>query len=182
PSFRGMNILTPTVWNDSVLTSTYRNSSFLYRIGEGEAGGFEVEQGWTNEAQAYMSSPVVVADTAYMHLGNGRLTAMSLATGERHWTSKPFGKYWSMVRQGERILALDSGGELILIEASPDELKVLDQREISSSETWAYLAVAGDQVVIRELNGLTVWRFGDSSAGRSDSPSAVSAASFGSWP
>ncbi|MEM9555340.1 MAG: PQQ-binding-like beta-propeller repeat protein [Acidobacteriota bacterium] len=159
PSFRGMNILTPTLWRDHIFTSTYRNATYMYRVEPGEAGALRVAPAWQQKSQAYMSSPVVIDGIAYVHLGNGRMTALDLADGTQHWTTKPFGDYWSMAYQGTRILALDEGGELLLIEASPDEFKLLDRRTVADSSTWAYLAVAGDLVVVRSLDALTVWRW-----------------------
>ena len=161
PHFRGMNILTPAPWGDAIFTSSYKNASFLYRVkASGDAGApFSIELDWQSKQQAYMSSPVLIGDTAYLHLGNGRLTAIDLATGETHWTSKPFGKYWSMAVQGEQILALDNGGELILIDADPAEMRILDRQQVADAETWAHIAVSGDQVFVRELNGLSAWRW-----------------------
>lgn len=164
PSFRGMNILTPTVWQSSVFTSTYRNASFRFDVADHPEQGLKATELWQNNAQAYMSSPIEIDGVAYMHLGNGRLTAVDLNSGERLWTSKPFGPYWSMVAQGQRILALDSQGELLLLSVDRDDFKVLDRRQISDRETWAHLATAGDQLAIRDLNGLTLWQWRDAPA------------------
>lgn len=54
PSFRGMNILTPTVTGDAIFTSSYGNKSWLYKVSL-EKERFSVSQAWTNKAQAYMS-------------------------------------------------------------------------------------------------------------------------------
>lgn len=159
PAFRGMNILTPTVWNDAIFTSSYRNGSYLYELDESETG-LSSSLAWENKSQGYMSSPLLVNDTVYQHLGNGRLTAIDLKTGEGLWTTTPFGKYWSLVRNGDRVLALDSDGELIYWQADPAEFQLIDRKEIADQSTWAHLAVAGDQVFVRELNALSVWRWG----------------------
>lgn len=165
PAFRGMNILTPTAWNDAIFTSSYRNGSYLYRLDESESGStsslaWKPSLIWENKSQAYMSSPLLVGDTVYQHLGSGRLTAIDLRTGEGLWTTTPFGKYWSLVRNGDRVLALDSGGELIYWRADPAEFQLVDRKEIADQSTWAHLAVAGDQIFVRELNALSVWRWG----------------------
>ncbi|MCG8461379.1 MAG: PQQ-like beta-propeller repeat protein, partial [Holophagales bacterium] len=168
PSFRGMNILTPVAHGDGVFTSSYRNGSYLVTV-ERRGEGWAAERVWESTAQAYMSSPVLVGDVIYLHLGNGRLTALDLEQRERLWTTRPFGQYWSMVVHGDRVLALDSGGELVLFQASPDEFRLLDQRQVAESETWAHLAVADDQVIVRELDALTAWRWKPSpSAGDGD--------------
>ena len=73
--------------------------------------------------------------------------------------SERFGQYWSLVAQKDRILALDQQGELILIHATPEKFDLLDSRKISDEETWGHLAVCGDQVFVRELNGISSYRW-----------------------
>ncbi len=156
PSFRGMNILTPTVYNDGVFTSTYKNRTFFYQIKTAN-GQFECEEAWTAKAQGYMSSPVIVGDHAYLHLGNGRLCCFDLRTGAEKWRSKSFGKYWSMVAQGNRIVALDERGELLLIEANPAEFTLLDRKTVSKGESWAHVAVSESALLVRDLSGISLF-------------------------
>jgi outer membrane protein assembly factor BamB len=158
PSFRGMNILTPTVVDDAIFTSSYSNKSWLYKVAKTK-DKFAVEQAWTNKAMGYMSSPVVIDGHAYLHLQNRRFTCINLKTGEQTWTTEPFGQYWSMVVQGDRILALDQTGSLFLIKANPKQFELLDTRKISKADTWAHLAVCGDELFVRELNALAVYRW-----------------------
>ncbi len=158
PHFRGMNILTPLVIGDTILTSSYQNGTYLFRVQQ-EGDGFTVEQEWHLPASGYMSSPVLVGEHAYLHLGNGRFTCLDINKGESCWTSKPFGQYWALAAQGEKILALDSEGEMLLIQADPTSLEVLDRRAISDQPTWGYLAVAGNQVFVRELEAISAYRW-----------------------
>jgi len=165
PSFRGMNILTPMVVGDALFTSSYQNRSWLYQLSPTnepaaeEAEPFSVSQAWSNNAQGYMSSPVQIDGYAYMHLANQRFACIHLETGERMWTSTPFGKYASLVAQGNRILALDQRGDLLLIDANPEEFRLLDSRQMSEAETWAHVAIVGDDIYIRELNALAAYRW-----------------------
>ena len=85
-----------------------------------------------------------------MHLGNRRLDCIDLATGESRWRTESFGRYWSMAWQGDKILALDERGELLLIRADPERFELLDRREIGSEESWGHVAVAGERVFVRE--------------------------------
>jgi outer membrane protein assembly factor BamB len=158
PSFRGMNILTPVVVGDAIFTSSYQNKSWLFRITKDQEK-FSVTEAWNNNAQGYMSTPVVVNGHAYLHLQSQRVTCINLATGQRTWTSDSFGKYWSMVAQGERILALDASGSLLLLKADPTAFTILGQVPISASESWAHVAVSGNDVVVREMDGLSLHRW-----------------------
>jgi len=158
PSYRGMNILTPTVFGNGLFTSTHKNKTFFYNIGRSE-GGFEASQAWTLPGQGYMSSPVVIDGHAYLHLGNGRLCCIDLRSGKQTWRSRPFGQYWSMIARGDRILALDERGELLLIAANPREFQLLDRREVDEGESWAHLALCDDQVFVRDLTGISVFQW-----------------------
>ena len=156
PAYRGMNILTPLVIGDSVFTCTYGGGAAVYGIRQ-DGDRLSVTIAWDNNTQGYMSSPALIGGHVYVHLKNQRFSCLDPADGTERWRTTPFGKYWSMVVNGDRILALDQRGQLLLIDASPEEFRVLDQRQVSEQETWAHLAVSGDQVFVRELNGLSAF-------------------------
>ena len=75
------------------------------------------------------------------------------------WTSQPYGKYSSLVAQKDRILALDQSGKLLLIKANPNQFQLIDERQVSDQETWAHLAVCGNEIYVRELNALSTFRW-----------------------
>lgn len=158
PAMLGMNILTPTVQGDRVFASSYGGGSRLLQI-KNDGDGFKVETVWDTPLQGYMSTPVVIDGHAYLHLRSQRFTCLDLATGKQKWTTKPFGQYWSLVAQKDRILALDQRGELLLIRATPEKFDLLDSRKVSDQETWGHLAVCGDQVFVRELKRLSAYRW-----------------------
>jgi len=158
PAFRGMNILTPTVIGNNIFTSSYGGGSMMLYVTQAN-GIFKVAELWKAKAEAYMSSPIVVDGNLYVHLRNQRVTCLNPVSGESRWTSKPFGKYWSMVANGRSVLALDERGDLLLLDLNPGEFTLVDSRHISDSPTWAHLAVADNQVFIRDLKGLSVFEW-----------------------
>lgn len=158
PSFRGMNILTPTVFDDGVFTSSYKNRTFYYKIEKTDAA-WRAQEAWTTRGQGYMSSPVVISGHAYLHLGNGRFCCVDLKAGAEKWRTTPFGEYWSMIANRDRILALDQRGELLLIAASPEKFELLDRKEVADCESWAHLAVSREQVFVRDLKGLSAFEW-----------------------
>jgi outer membrane protein assembly factor BamB len=159
-SFRGMNILTPTaVSSNRIFTSTYGGKTLLFEL-NASADALTLRPVWETKAQGYMTSPVVVDGHAYWLLRSERFVCYDLATGTEKWmTRESFGKYWSLVARGDRLLALDQRGRLRLVKANPARFESLSERKISEDDTWAHLAVADDQLFIRELNALTVWRW-----------------------
>lgn len=154
PAFRGMNILTPTVYQQQVFTSSYGGNTLLFDVSEDS-----VKKVWENKLQGYMSSPIILGDYAYLHLRNQRFACVDLKSGETQWITKPFGKYWSMVTNGEKILALDQRGQLLLIQANPEEFELLGQTKVSDQSTWAHLAICGNEIFVRELQAMTVFRW-----------------------
>jgi len=155
-AFRGMNILTPTIIGDSVFTSTYGGGTFLYDVRNTD-GQFQVTERWNTKKQGYMSSPVLIDDRVYLHLRNQRFTCIDPQDGSTKWTTRPFGKYWSTVANGDRLLTLDQDGMLHLIAANDEKYESLSSRRVSDQETWAHLAIADDQLFVRELNAMTMW-------------------------
>jgi len=156
---RGMNILTPTVVGNRVFTSSYGGGAVLLEIGPGNASeGMAVREVWKQKPQAYMSSPIVIGNHIYLHLRSQRFTCLDVDTGKERWTTAPFGKYWSMIANGTQILALDERGELLLINATPDKFDLLDRRKVAEN-SWAHVAVVGDEIFVRELKALSVYRW-----------------------
>jgi len=153
-AFRGMNILTPTVFGNGVFTSSHGGRSQLFTIEHGEMG-CTVEAGWTSPVQGYMTSPVVVDGHAYLFLKSNRFGCIDLETGESRWTSPPTGdSYWSLAAREGLILALSDSGILRLIKADPAGYEVLSERRVADDETWAHIAPAGDQIFVRSQGSL----------------------------
>lgn len=160
PAFRGMNILTPVpVGADGVFTSTYQGTTQLFRVRAG-GGKLDTEDGWKLKFPGYMSSPVVVDGHAYVYGQDRRLLCVDLKTGAEKWrTDQRFGEYWSLVANRDKVLALDNRGTLYLFKANPAEYDPLDSRKVADAEAWAHLAVCGDELYVRDLNGLTAYRW-----------------------
>lgn len=156
PNFRGMNILTPLVVGNRIFTSTYQGGTFLYDIKK-DGDKWSAQQLWKQPTQGYMSSPVVIGNHVYLHLRNQRFTCIDLETGKSTWISEPFGQYWSMVAAGDRILALDEQGDLLLIKASPEKFELLGKQHVSDETTWAHVGFVDREVFVRELNAMSVY-------------------------
>jgi outer membrane protein assembly factor BamB len=156
-AFQGMNIVTPTVYEQQLFTSSYGGGSWLFAVEHGSPEA-AVDLVWRNKLQGYMSSPIIRDGHAYLHLRNQRFACLDLATGKERWITRPYGKYWSLVANDDRLLALDETGELYLIRMNPEEFELLDSRKLTDN-SWAHLAVVGEEVFVRDIAGLTVYRW-----------------------
>jgi outer membrane protein assembly factor BamB len=159
PSYRGMNILTPTVEGDTVFTSTYKNTTQGFTVAS-DGGKFKAVDGWSLKYAGYMCTPVVVEGYAYFLGEDRKVACVNVATGKQAWVSeKGYSEYCSLVANGDRILALDSKGKLLLFKADPKGFEVLGEAAVGGGDAWAHLAVCGDEVYVRGLTGLTAYRW-----------------------
>jgi len=160
-AFRGMNILTPTVHQGGVFTSAYGGVTHLFGVAK-EGGSYQVSERWSLKEQGYMTSPVVLDGVGFELNRDQRLIAVDLTSGLKLWAVKDkFGKYWSLVTDGKKVLALDQKGELLLFQPSREAWNLIGRMKVSESESWAHLAMADDQVFIRDLTGMTCWQWGE---------------------
>lgn len=158
-AFRGMNILTPTVHDGGLFTSTYGGETALFQVA-GEKAAFNVSKKWALKLQGYMTSPVILDGMAIELTRDQRLAAVDLANGAKLWEIKDkFGKYWSMVTDGKKVLALDQKGELLLFQPSRSDWNLIDRVKVSDAESWAHLAVTNGTIWVRDLKGLTAWKW-----------------------
>lgn len=156
-AFRGMNILTPSVWKDSLFTSAYGGKTTLLGLAAA-TGALKASPAWTIKMEGYMSTPLIIADHAYLHLRNQKFACVDLATGKVAWeTDKKFGKYWSMIGNGREILALDEDGTLLRIAADPKSFRLIEKRKVADSDSWAHLGLSDRQLFVRDLEGLSVF-------------------------
>lgn len=169
-AFRGMNILTPLVVDDSIFTTAYGGRAWRFAL-RADEGGTTLEPMWDTPQQGYMTSPVAIDGHAYLFLRSNRFTCLELASGAERWTSGPTGDdYWSLVARGDRILALADTGTLRLIAATPERYDVLGEVELVAGPSWAHLSVvdgapeAGSAAVpielhVREQDAYRVFRW-----------------------
>ncbi len=159
-AFRGMNILTPTVVGNRIFTATYGGGSFFYEVQKSDAG-FDVDLLWrAKKIEGYMASPLAIGGHVYLHARDKKFYCIELDSGKVAWVSdEKFGEYSSMVANGNRVLALDQRGELLLFDASPEKFMELDRRKVSKEPTWAHLAVDGETVFVRGLKSLSAFRW-----------------------
>ena len=158
-AFRGMNILTPSIYGNGIFTSSYGGKTLLFDLSE-TPSGFSVSETWQNRQEGYMSGPIIIDDFCYIHLRKQRMTCIDMKNGDTKWISeKSFGKYMSMVSNGKEIIALDEDGTLYLIEPNSQKLSVRESREISDEPSWAHLALSGRQMFVRELEAIACYEW-----------------------
>ena len=160
PAYRNTTTVTPVLLSDAgILVSMVGGRTMRFDV-TAEGDKIAAKRTWDQSPVTYMSTPVRVGDHLYAHLYTQRIACLEAKTGRQKWTSdEMFGEYWSMATRGDRIMALDQKGVLYLLAANPKKFELLDQRKVGEAETWGHLAVCGDEVYVRDMKGITAYRW-----------------------
>ena len=151
------NIVTPVLHDGRVIFSGYRmgTTAFAFAVKGGNVTG---EQLWINDdVSMYMSSPVVVGGHLYAlaQRGRGTLVCLSLEDGKTVWRGPGrLGDYASLVGVGDKLLALTTRGELLVVAAGPTARKELARTRLTEREVWAHLAVTADRLFVKDKTHL----------------------------
>jgi hypothetical protein len=62
-----------------------------------------------------------------------------------------------MIAAGDRILALDEQGDLLLIKANPEKFELLGKQHVSDETTWAHVGFVDRDIFVRELKAMSVY-------------------------
>ncbi len=149
------NTVTPVIVDDLVIASGVGKFAFALRV-EKSGDGVKMSEAWTNrDMRVYMSSPVVVGDHLYSHAGDNRFVCVNWKTGKTAWTGGEFGDYCSVVVAGDRLLVLDTDGELFVIKADPTAYREVGHSKLVDSPTWSHLTLVGSRIYVRDRQQLT---------------------------
>jgi outer membrane protein assembly factor BamB len=150
----GTSIAMPIYQEGLVLVSSYYDGSKAVRLGEGSSA----TEAWHDRRnlRGLMAQPLYRDGHAYLLDKRHGLTCFKLSTGEKLWdddnrmTPKGRNPQATLVwlNDGDRAIALNSDGDLILIHLNPDGY-VEDSRTNIIGRTWAHPAFAGNCVYAR---------------------------------
>ena len=128
------------------------------------------KQVWKNEKlTCYFSTPVAVGEYLYMVNGKASLTDASIIlrcveakTGKIAWEKGNVGKYHAaLVKTGDgKLLFLDDGGNLMLLEPNAKEYKELARAKVCG-ETWAHPALSDGKLYLRDDKKLICLQVGE---------------------
>lgn len=157
------NVPTPIEYQGKLLVTTEGNGTRLY--GFDESGNIKPEPVARNmQLVPDMSTPVVVGDRLFCVCQ--KLFCLDLKNGLKEvWSAedKAFPDYAPIVTDGERLLILGHGGELLLIDATAESFKVIDRQFLFSDEStreaelYSHPAVVGTKLYVRGENALAAF-------------------------
>lgn len=151
---------TPILHRGTIIQNGRDNGVTAFRVVHRD-GAWATEDVWqTRDVSLHMTNGVVVDGVLYglSHLNAGQYFALDLATGRVLWKSDPRqAENAAMVRAGSHVFALEDDGELLVLEADRERLRVARRYEVAASATWAQPALAGGRLFVRDVSQLTLW-------------------------
>jgi len=155
------NIVTPVAYGSRLVFSGLDSGIFSIEAKPDGRGRWLVEEVWRNdELSLYMSSPVLHGDLlfGFSHRRSGQLFCLDARSGEVKWTSGGReGDNGSLIVAGDRLVLLDTEGELSVAPASAEGWKPVATYNVASSPTWAYPALVEGRVLIKDEETLSAW-------------------------
>jgi hypothetical protein len=149
------NVPTPVVVDGRLLVCTENNGSRLFGFDDG--GRIVAKpQAVNSELAPQTSTPVVVGSRIFCV--SQRLYCLDAARGMKTlWIGEDaaLGDFSPLLAAGERLLAIGRGGELLLVDATADELRILSRLQFASGpaergvEHLTFPAIVGSRLYVR---------------------------------
>ena len=151
---------TPHVYQDDVIEAGRGNGITRFRVVR-EGNAWTTENVWhTDAVSLHMTNGVIVDGVLYglSHLNSGQYFGLDLDTGDVLWTSPPRqADNAAIVYAGTTIFSLEADAELVVLPSSRTGFEPVQRYEVATSATWAQPALAGNRLLVKDVDSLTLW-------------------------
>ena len=134
---------------DRVLGSSgYGIGSKVLQVSRDEAGELSVELVWESPRLKLKFTHAVYHEGTIYGLDDGVLVALDPETGERRWKRGRYG-HGQMLLVGDLLLIQAEQGDVVLVEANPEEHRELGRFTAFDRKTWNVPTLAGPYLLVR---------------------------------
>lgn len=130
-----------------VISSGYDKGTALFEVTH-ENGHWETKTIWESHQIKSKLSNLVCSGNHLYGLDNGLLTCIGLTDGHRTWKKGRYGHGKILLVSGKLMIQAESG-EIIFVEANPQEHIELARFPALDEKTWNYPAIAGNRLLVR---------------------------------
>lgn len=165
----------PPAWNAGcvLVSSGYGLGVALLRVTR-ENGAWRTAEVWRNKnLKSKMSNFVVLGQNLY-GLDDGVLVCLDVRDGRRLWKRGRYG-HGQMLLVKDLLLIQAEGGDVVLVEATPDEHRELAKLKAMDDKTWNHPTLAGRVLLVRNDNQAVAYEL----PGRVASPVSAETATAG---
>ncbi len=150
------NSVTPVVQGNRVIVSGYHAGTSAYAV-----DGAKPERAWhTDEVSMFMSTPVLKGDRLYglSEKRRGQFFCLDATSGKTSWLGEGRqGENAALLDAGGAILALTTGSELVVFDASDKGYEERARYKVAEGPTWAHPVVSGKAIYVKDDRTLTRW-------------------------
>ena len=151
----GINIATPLFVPDDLVfvSASYDKGSAVVRMTEAD-GRIGVEEVWASRVMRNHFNSSVLLDGYLYGFDNANLKCIEAATGDEMWSHpRELGK-GSLIRAGDRLIALGEEGKLVLAEATPRKYNELATTQMMRGRCWTPPTLAHGRLYLRNQTEL----------------------------
>lgn len=146
-----VNAATPIVIGDSIfISSGYGHGCALV-----EVKGDKATKAWeNNQMQCHFSTPICYKGNIYGATDSGEFICLDPKTGKSLWRQKGFEKGAAVGIDGVAIAMNGGGGDVVMIELSPDGYKELGRLKPLGGQSWTAPIVADGKLIVRNTKAM----------------------------
>ena len=149
---------TPVIGPDSVVVASTSIGTQKFNVTK-KGADVVAEQAWENKpCKTILGTPTLLGKNLFT-LGpsdHTDLECLDFATGNQVWSQPGFGDYASLTTVNDKILVLNSTGELILVRADPAKYEELGRVQLCA-KTWASPAYSDGKIYVKDEGHLTAY-------------------------
>jgi outer membrane protein assembly factor BamB len=154
------NCVTPVAVGSTLIFGGTGQPTFAVRVRRQGAGWQAVKVWETRDVTLYMSTPVAQGTRLYAlsERRQGQLVALDAVTGKSEWTGEGrFGEHATLLDGGTILLALSTGGELILFRSPGPGHAPIVRYPVAETPTWASPAPLDGGILVKDSTSLAFW-------------------------
>ncbi len=137
------------------ISSGYGHGAALVEVAA-ETDGFAVRTVWENTAMKNRFATSVLYQGNVYGLDERILTCLDLETGERRWKGGRYG-HGQLLLAGSHLVVLSEKGEVVLVEATPEEHREVARFAALSGKTWNVPAIGGGVLLVRNSRQMAAY-------------------------
>ncbi len=148
--FSGYRVIQPLVLDSSsLLLGTPMEGTRRIDVRWG-GSRFVTETRWTSKRMKPYFNDFVVHDGFLYGFDNSIFACVDLQDGAKKWKRGCYGHgQVVLLPDGNQLLVVSDGGELVLLRASPDKLVEIARHQVLDGRTWNHPVVVGDRLYVR---------------------------------
>jgi outer membrane protein assembly factor BamB len=120
--------------------------------------GWNIKECWTETKFKPNHNDFVIHKGYLYGIDIAGAACIDIENGERKWKGGRYGGQLILLADQDLLMILSEKGELVLVEAKPDQFKELARYKAITGKTWNHPVLVGDIVVVRNTEEMAAFR------------------------